>query len=383
MQILHKGFDTITLAIKANLPPELFEYLTLEKELAEADRAPRPISYGGADFDLQPNGGNGYAFLLSGGPLDVRWAFKKPNIKDPWGTRVTVGSTLLATQGLGYARAHLDKTLERLGIRYSAGHVSLSRVDFCVDVLAPGFELVPENFVLHSHSNRADHLTADEDICSNGKSGRFTSVTAGKMPGRQVIIYDKRREVIDTSKPIWWDIWNANRDAMGQPSLDPKDRDASQVWRVELRAGKDMLKDRWNIRTWADFDNKFGDLISETFEKVRYCEPDPTDSNRARWPNHAIWDLVSEVTDEDLQELRSYLGVDKVKSVHKAEHIKLIMTLLTGNAVTLAAMEGTTEEGLPDYMASLGKRLKDDIHSKPSRAANKLREAKARYRFVG
>ena len=382
MQILHKGFDTITLAIKANIPHDLFDFLVAEKELAEAERAPRPISYGGADFDLQPHGGSGYAFLLTGGPMDVRWAFKKPNSKDPWGTRVTVGSTLLATQGLGFVRAHLDKTLTRLGIRYLAEHISLSRVDFCVDVLAPDFDLTPENFVLHSHSNRADHITPDAEMRSNGKSGRFTSVTAGKMPGRQVIIYDKRREVIDRRKLIWWDIWNASRDALGEAPLDPKDRDASQVWRIELRAGKNLLKDRWNIRTWADFDKKFGDLIAETFEKVRYAEPDPSDTNRARWPNHAIWDLVSAVAEDDLQEMRSYLDVDKVKSVHKADHIKLIMTLMIGNATTLAAMEGTTEEDLTDYMIKLGKRLKDDIHTNPSRAANKLSEAKARYRFV-
>lgn len=40
MQILHKGFDTITLAMKANIPHDLFEFLAAEKELAEAERAP-------------------------------------------------------------------------------------------------------------------------------------------------------------------------------------------------------------------------------------------------------------------------------------------------------------------------------------------------------
>lgn len=122
----------------------------------------------------------------------------------------SVGSTLLATQGLGYARAYIDKTLERLGVRFKNHQVRISRVDFCVDVLAPDIELNPENFVIHSHSNRGDYLTQEDDRRSNGKSGRFTSVTIGKMPGRQVIIYDKRREVIDKKKPIWWEIWNAN-----------------------------------------------------------------------------------------------------------------------------------------------------------------------------
>ncbi len=220
MQVVHRGFDTIALSIQANISQELFDLLCTERDRAEEERHPVPFEYGGADFDLLPHGGNGYRFILKGGPLDVTWFFKKPNARNPWGIRVSVGSTLLATQGLGYARSYIDKTLTRLGVRFESHQVSISRADFCVDILAPEFELVPENFVIHSHTNRADYLSAQDDMRSNGKSGQFTSVTVGKMPGRQVIIYDKRREVIDKKKPIWWDIWNANLDRDGLPRLD-------------------------------------------------------------------------------------------------------------------------------------------------------------------
>jgi hypothetical protein len=77
------------------------------------------------------------------------------------------------------ARAYIDKTLERLGVAYAAHQVSIGRADFCIDILAPDFDLIPDHVVMHSHANRSDHLT------SNGKSGKFTSVTAGKMPGRK------------------------------------------------------------------------------------------------------------------------------------------------------------------------------------------------------
>ncbi len=147
---------------------------------------------------------------------------QEAHARDPWGVRIVVGSLFLATQGLGMARAKIDSTLERLGIRYTADQVSVGRTDFCVDILAPDFDLMPENFVIHSHANRADHLTPDDHLRSNGKSGRFTSVTVGKTPGRQVILYDKRREVIDTSKPIWWDIWNHTLERDGLPRLIPR-----------------------------------------------------------------------------------------------------------------------------------------------------------------
>ncbi len=136
-----------------------------------------------------------------------------------------------------------------VGVRYGPRQVSIGRTGFCVDILAPEFELTPENFVIHSHTNRADHLTPEDHTRSNGKSWRFTSVTVGKMPGRQVTIYDKRLEVTDKRKPIWWELWNANLNSEGLPPLDPKDRSESQIWRVEVRAGKRIMKDRWGITT--------------------------------------------------------------------------------------------------------------------------------------
>jgi hypothetical protein len=73
----------------------------------------------------------------------VIWFIKKPNARDPWGIRISVGSTFLATQGLGMARAYLDKTLARLGVKYAAHQVSVARADFCIDILAPDFECKP------------------------------------------------------------------------------------------------------------------------------------------------------------------------------------------------------------------------------------------------
>ena len=117
MNILHRGFDRLELSIEANIPPELFEHLDPIREEAEEAREKRPVSYGGADFDLLPHGVQGYRFVLQGGPLNVTWFFKKPNSRDPWGIRIVVGSLMLATQGLGYARAYIANTLERLGVR--------------------------------------------------------------------------------------------------------------------------------------------------------------------------------------------------------------------------------------------------------------------------
>ncbi|MCR9146727.1 MAG: hypothetical protein NXH74_05950 [Rhodobacteraceae bacterium] len=382
MRVVHRGFDTLHLSIQKNIPEDLFDYLEAQKETAETLRETIPVTFNGADFDLSPYGGRGYSFLLADGPLGAQWAFKKPNPKDPWGVRVTVGSTVLATQGLGVVRAYIVDTMSALGMPFEAQQVSIGRADFCVDILAPDFELEPAQFVMHSHANRADHLTGTPDISSNGKSGRYTSVTVGKMPGRQIIVYDKRAEVIARQKPIWWDIWAANLARDGLPPLDRSDAATSRVWRVEIRAGKALLKDRWQVRTWADFDARFGDIIAEAFDKVRYTTPDPDDSNRARWPDAPFWALARREAADDLTELRSHVDAPKVKDVYREEQIRILQAQVLGGAITLAALKGVTKRALAKEMDATARALKAEILADPDRAGAKLKDAKERYRFI-
>jgi len=77
-------------------------------------------------------------------------------------------------------------------------------LDFCVDIHTPGFELNGEQMVMHSGARRRDFIE-DSEKAVTGKSGRTTSVTIGGVRNRQVIIYDKRAEVIAKHKPHWWD----------------------------------------------------------------------------------------------------------------------------------------------------------------------------------
>lgn len=382
MRVVHRGFDTLHLSIQKNIPEDLFKYLAAQKETAETLRDDIPVTFNGADFNLKPYGSSGYSFLLEDGPLGARWSFKKPNPKDPWGARVMIGSTVLATQGLGVVRGYIADTMATLGMPFEAQQVSIGRADFCVDILAPDFELQPAQFVMHSHANRADYLTDGSDIRSNGMSGRYTSVTVGKMPGRQVIAYDKRAEVIKHQDQIWWDIWAANLARDGLPPLDRSDAATSRVWRIEVRAGKDLLKDRWQVRTWVDFDARFGDIVAETFDKVRYTIPDPSDSNRARWPESPMWALARCEAADDLTELRSHIDAPKVKDVYREERIRILKAQVLGGAITLAALKGVTKRVLAKEMDETARALKAEILADPDRAGAKLKEAKERYRFI-
>lgn len=402
MTILHKGFDTIALSIKAALTPEFLEYLEGEQTRAKAENEPVLCCYQGVEFHLKHHGGAGYQFLLDGGPDGAVWAFKRPHPKDPWGIRINVGSRFLALGGLGRAKAHIEDTLTAWGILFHAQDVSIARVDFCVDVFAPEFTLEPDNFVTHSGTGRRDFIT-DTDRSVNGKSGRTTSVTMGKMPNRQVIVYDKRAEVIARSKSYWWLIWNDTLRRKGLPLLsygtlqrgseyeaslehsagvvDAKQASESRVWRIEFRAGKNHLKDTWGIRTWEQLFDTFGDLVRFTGEVVRYTAPNG-DQNRSRWPNHLLWETVVAEMNDDLTEMRSGADPNPIKEVHKETHISVLARNILGTGISLAALRGVEIAEIGPFFDLMGAELKNTALGNLVKTEKQLNAAKDRYVFL-
>ncbi|WP_300030588.1 hypothetical protein [uncultured Roseobacter sp.] len=391
MTVLHRGFDTIALSVKAHITDTLLEALKADKARAEEERRDVQFDYGGFTFLLKPHGGAGYSFLLSGGNSGANWSIKTPNAKDPWGIRVSVGSFFLATEGLGAVREHLDAVLASWGIRYREEDVSIARADVCVDILAQGFRLNPDHFVMHSSCRRRDHLTAD-DIAVNGRSSRVTSVTVGGPANRQIIVYDKTTEIMARAKPYWWDIWydTLRRNADADPATVDllrygtlrRNIGPNRVWRVEVRAGKNLLKDRWHIRTWSDFYARFGDVISEAFEVVRYCAPSDRDTNRARWPAHPIWALARTEMNSDLEEMSEGTDPEPLKEVVREDHIALIYRNVLGSCITLAALEGQPLTALSDFITGLAEKMQYSTKADPARTARQLNEASERYVFV-
>ncbi|WP_133117377.1 hypothetical protein [Paramylibacter kogurei] len=401
MTILHQGFDTLALAIEANIGPELHAYLETEKTRADKERRDVLINYNGVEMLLKPHGGNGYSYIASGGPDGATWFFKKPNAKDKWGIRLSFGSFFMALHGIHAAKAHCEHVMERLGIRYAPHQVSISRIDFCIDILAKNFTLIPENFVMHSSTGRRDHITAD-DVSVNGKSGRTTSVTVGQSRNRQVIIYDKTSEIAAKGKSHWWQIWHHNlyenpsnctkyddikRNFKFMKSSEMlrnymKNHKSSRIWRTEFRAGKDLLKDRWGIRTWEQLFEKFGDLCREMGAVIRYTEPQENDPNRARWPNHLLWEIACAEINRDLINMRSGADPNPLKEVHREQHISLIFRNILGSSIALAALKDANFENLPKCFDELAKEMNETVSANAEKTKKQLREAGERYLFI-
>jgi hypothetical protein len=296
--------------------------------------------------------GERYRYCCDTGPLGAKWFFKAPNFRDPWGIRVSVHSLTLAKYGMGWVRHYIHDTLATLGTEVSGLKMAISRVDYAVDFLAPDFILVPEPIVCHARANQKGHKEL-EPVVENGHSGRYTSVTIGKNPNRQVIIYDKREEVLNKSgKVVWWEIWNAVLATLGLPPLERHDPTKSRIWRVELRAYKRNLKDQWQIRTWEDFDTRGGDMFQAMLEAIRHTTP-TDDTNRSRWPNSPLWNRVTAEVTHDLAELMSDVPPDRFKEVLAAKQKDILLGQTLGLVVSMAGLERVKPKEFAAHFANV------------------------------
>ena len=380
MEMLYRGFDGLDVSFSWQIGPDFCGALEDAKQNAQDKRRPWPLVWNGIPLLVLESGARGgYAFMASTGPYGATWFFKKPNSRDPWGVRVSCNSFGLATKGLGGARAELYETLEHLCTPVALGEESIGRVDYAIDLYAPQFVLEPQCFVMHSNARRSDHYEPPE-MTANGTSGRVTSVTVGKMPGRQVIVYDKRSEVIDKRKVGWWVIWDAARANQGLPPLNRELAAQSLVWRVELRAGKHHLKAS-GIRTWAQLDAYFGDMIAATLKATRHTQPS-IDSNRSRWPNSVLWERVEAEASADLFEMRNWADPDLVKRVQREAYDQMLACQMTGLLTTRAALSDKEFGELPSFATYIGQQMADQIARAGPQFERKLRLAKSRFLFV-
>ncbi|NVE94887.1 hypothetical protein [Altererythrobacter lutimaris] len=380
MEILHRGFDALDVSFEAQIGSKLCDALEDAKANALVSRKPTCLPWNGLKLLVAESGvRGGYRYRADIGQFGGTWMFKAPSEKDPWGVRVSCSSLQLALFGLEETKRHLYETLSALGMHLGGGGESIGRVDFAVDILAPEFELAVENFVMHSNTGWAQE---GEFVVPrvNGKSDRVTSVTVGKMPGRQVIVYDKRAEIIGKRKFAWWEIWDASRSENGKAPLAREDATQSRIWRIEARAGKRHLKEKWAITSWTDLETRCGDMFADTMEAVRHVDP-TSDSNRSRWPTSELWRIAQSQVNDSLLGVRSFADADQVKEIQRAEFCDLMLKQTLGLVVTQAAVRGVLIERLPDFASWLGNTLARTISERQVEFAARLDAAKARYRI--
>lgn len=380
---LYWNFDGLDVAFQGRIPEALVAALHDAKEKAQETRSPVLVEWNREPMHVAESGAKGgYAFRCDTGPVGATWFFSKNQNPENWNIRVSAKSSALASLGLDGFRNELVRFLAAIGAEVR--QESISRVDFCMDFLANDIETVtgepfvldPTAFVIHSHMSRADH-DDDAGMRMHGVSGRYSSVTCGKMPGWQIIVYEKSREVRLKQKIVWWDHWNTARADRELPHLNGDET----IWRVEIRAGKNQLKDRWGIRTWDDLDKKLGDLVMLAVRSARYAIINPHNKDRSRWKNHPLWDAVADTCQTALRDMTNGLCPDGVIEVERGKKAFELRKQIEGLVASCVAVNGfpTDAMSVEDAIGNIAGNL---VRNERERFEEAMARAFDKYRFV-
>ena len=379
--ILHSGFDGLKFTSQSKIPPALHEMLASAKAHAKTMYSDCVLDFGAVKLNVTNKGARGYTAHT--GEHGAVWMFQDPEDPIPNNPAITIDFRALglATGGLEAAEEHFRTCMLAFGIPYVETQLRVARADFAVDFLAPWFEPDRGNLVVPPKTKVTEYTGVDE-TATVSSGGRVTGLRAGAVANRQIAIYDKRAEVIQSRKLGWLTIWNAARKDSGHAPIDLKDRDSSQVWRFELRLGAKQLRNKFDLRSWDDIMCVIGDAFTDATSRIRYCEPS-NDCNRARWPVHSLWRLFETVIASDL--MTNCCGVlpSDVISANRISKMREIDAQLCGLFINRAAISGVQADEFEEFMESHSGALMRICDEHPQTVGERLAKVQARYRLDG
>ena len=352
-KILYSNFDKLQITFKANFSKQHLDLLAEAKKKAQEHTERQLIFLNGKTKkkkDAEPKEPtflNGVAIHVNeSGMQRYKYSFKteEGNIyfvndstkEGAYNLIIAISSESFMCYGYAESVARVKRNLELWGVEIQ--REALSRVDYCVDFLVPDdFEIEPENFIKHQNTSLhvyaktakiAEELPEEDDTYIAYYGGKIETCTVGKMPNKQITIYNKTNEIKKRKKNEWYDVW--------------KVEEGTRVFRVEIRAGKDYLKDYWNIRSFKNLEEMAGDMFLKLTQTIRYTQQ--ATEKRDYKALHPIWAMVR----EQLQNVFSYsvngLDNNKLKEVKREEKINLLNKHLEGLGTTLAFFTNASAE---------------------------------------
>ena len=288
-QILHYGVDTLDIAFKGAFPDATLKELEATANEARATNKDQPLAIGPRAVPalVTPNGmRGGFRYVFNTGPTGAIFAVKANADLKEWNLFVSIRALRLLTLGYADTKAWLHETLADMG--FIVTDVSVNRIDFAVDILAPTFKLDVENFVMPGQAKARPYWSKEQLLTDDGyqpkaviRGRQFESVTIGSMPNRQLIVYDKRRAAIDLRQPYWFEVWGIDKDDPG-----------ARVWRVEIRAGRDALSKLMMKRSYEAVEHELRAYLIKAVTDIRYVTDKDKHSNVSRTTIHPLWEAL-------------------------------------------------------------------------------------------
>ena len=179
-------------------------------------------------------------------------------------------------------------------------------------------------------------------------------------------------QAIEKQKHFWFDAWGKGR---FEPDLE--------VWRIEVRAGKNELKEKYQVRTFPDFENGIGDVITNALEAIRYVDDKQIDQNISRQALHPLWIEAKRIASQNLIEFRSGLTPDQVHQISRAQAMEQYQNLYIGNAIGFGIAAGMTDEELRNHLATkIAAQTREVFEKDGKRIGKSIERTRKRLRFL-
>lgn len=275
-KLLRVGVDSLYLSFHGTLLPSIQQELTLRKYSAQshdpAEQALAQWVVGKHVFEVSDKGRQGYAFILRDNAFQI--ALRSGDGGKLPVAYVQVSSELLAHQPLEMIVETIGSTIDELA--EADQFPVISRIDLYAD-----FQTDTDIGAL----SREAWITQASGIDTYARRGKFTGWVFGAGSSISARLYDKTAEIEQKSgKTFFYPLWK-------QSGWDGQ----STVWRLELQFRREVLG-QFRIRGLGQIKDNFGGLWLGILDSwLRLVVPDPTDSNRARWPLHPLWVKLSEI----------------------------------------------------------------------------------------
>ena len=326
-RILRCAVDSLYLSYPGNLSDDLNKKLQALKAIAQSDdemeKYQAQLTLGRHLFEVMGRGDGRFPYVLQDGALRI--ALSKPEALSMPLAYAQLSSKALTFSDVETLEADLRFVINSVG--YVTESPKVSRVDLCIDFITnePLEEINDNAWVSRAHL-----------INRYSNKRNFSGWVIGSGGAMSARLYDKTLEISKSKKYYLHDIWKSE----GW-------NEQQKVWRLEFQFRREVLK-QLNILSVPDLLANLKNLWEyATNDWLRLTIPNSKDETQTRWPNHPLWDILSNApwkSDNPLKLKRTHL-------VRPPTDESLFVNGL-GGITSFMAREGITDlgEGFGEYL---------------------------------
>jgi hypothetical protein len=275
VKVLLVGIDSLYLSYYGEFSPgvevELIERKQDAQSPAPSVKAKAQMQLVGHIFEVSDKGQGRFAYVLQ--DRAYRICIRAGHTRSGPLVWAKISSEWLAHRGAETAVEELTKIVAELG--KADQFPTVSRVDVFAD-----FQTYTE---LEGFSRRA-WVTRALSIVSYSLHDRFSGWTVGAGGPLSARLYDKTLEILRSKKEYFKELW-------GRAGWDR----SRSVWRLEFQFSQKILSEL-GIRSFDGLLREVGGAWGyATNTWLRLAEARIEDGNRARWPTHPMWKVLSEI----------------------------------------------------------------------------------------